>query len=134
MWLQAQRLVVLNLAVAADRQGGEDGQDGGAPQEGPDEVGGDGAAFGEGPDGVGGSADGLVFGEGLQPAGDAPARDEDGAGEHQREDGQEAGELGGFGVGDGEPDQGEHPRQGGAEQQSDEDGGHGGAEAGGDKG
>jgi hypothetical protein len=33
VWLQAWRLVVLNLAVAMDRQGGEDGQDGGAPQE-----------------------------------------------------------------------------------------------------
>ena len=58
---------------------------------------------------------GWFFGEGLQPAGHALDRDEDRAGEYQREDGQEAGELGGFGVGDGEPDQGEHPRQGVAE-------------------
>src|SRR5215470_4697590 len=122
-------MVVLALAVAADRQGGEDGQDGDAPQEGPDEVGRDGAALGEGPDGVGGPGDGLDVGEGLQPAGHAADRDEDRAGEHQREDEQEPGELRALRVGDGEPNEGEHPRQGVSEQQGDQDGGHGGPEA-----
>src|SRR5712692_124626 len=129
VWLQTRRLVVLNLVVEADRQGGEDGQDGDAPNDGPDEVGGDGTALGEGPHGVGGPGDGLDVGEGLQPAGHALGRGEDRAGEHQREDGQEAGELRGFRVGDGEPDEGEHPGQGVAEQQGDDDGGHGGQEA-----
>src|SRR5712691_8279010 len=127
--LGTRRLAVLNLAAPADRHWGEDGQDGDAPNDGPDEVGGDGTAFGEGPDGVGGPGDGLDVGEGLQPAGHASDRGEDRAGEHKREDGQEAGELRGLRVGDGEPDEGEHPGQAVSEQQGDKDGGHGGQEA-----
>src|SRR5260370_6888015 len=66
-WLGTRRLVALNLAVAADRQGGEHSQDGDAPNDGPDEVGRDGTALGEGPHGVGGPGDGRDVGHGLHP-------------------------------------------------------------------
>src|SRR2546421_11066261 len=55
----------LTVAVAADRQGGEDRHGGEAPCNGPEQVTGDGASLGESPDGGGGSGEGADFGEGL---------------------------------------------------------------------
>src|SRR5882724_4164163 len=82
--------ISLTVAVAADRQGGEDRHGGEAPCNGPEQVTGDGASLGEGPDGVGGSGDGLDFGEGLQPARHGLDGGEHRAGEDQREDREEA--------------------------------------------
>src|SRR5258706_15902047 len=47
MGLQTRRLVALPAPVATNCQGGEDGQNSDAPQEGPGEVGGDRTALGQ---------------------------------------------------------------------------------------
>src|SRR6201996_6217677 len=79
--------------VGADGQGGEDDEDAGQPGDGLPQGGGDRAAEGHGSHRVDGERDGLVVGEGLEPAGHGGDRHEGGAEESDREQPDQAERL-----------------------------------------
>src|SRR5258705_10165776 len=87
-----------DLAVLADGEPHEDGEDADGPREGLPQGVVDRAALGEGPHGGDGHAEGLDVGEGLEPAGQRADGYEPAAGEGHDEDGDEAGDRRGLDV------------------------------------